>query len=225
MPLLFLLYSIGALLDQLDGCVARRDLYGQWIVQQPLRQAADVVRIRGGEQQILPLLRQQLDDLANVVDEAHVQHAIGFVEHQRLYLGKIRGTLLSEIEQAAGSRHQDIAAAAQSADLRVDAHTAEDLVGAHLYVLTVVAAALSYLRVKLAGGGEPQHTGRTAGAVRLIGGEPLQNGQHEAGSLAGAGLRAGEDVAAGEQRRNRLNMNGRRRIVALIGDSTQQFGQ
>ncbi len=169
--------------------------------------------------------RQQLDDLANVVDEAHVEHAIGLVEHQHLHLGKIRGTLLRQIEQAPGSRHQDIAAAPQGADLRVDAHAAEHLVGAQLHVLAVVAGALRHLRGKLAGGGQHQRTRRAAGAVCLIGGEPLQNGQHEAGGLAGAGLRAGEHIAAGEHGRNRLNLNGGRRVVALIGDSTQQFGQ
>ncbi len=74
----------------LRGC----DLYRQRVVQQPLRQSADVVGIGGGEQQILPLLRQQLDDFANVVDEAHVEHAIGLIEHQHLDLGEIRGALL-----------------------------------------------------------------------------------------------------------------------------------
>ena len=115
MPLLFLLHPVRALFDQFDRRIARRDLDRQGIVQQPLGQPANVVRVGGGEQQVLPLRRQQLDDLADVVDESHVEHAIGLIEHQHLHLGEIHAALLREIEQPAGSRHQDVAAAAQSA--------------------------------------------------------------------------------------------------------------
>ena len=186
---------------------------------------ADVVRVGGGEQQVLALRRQQLDDLADVVDEAHVEHAIGFIEHQHLHLGEIHAALLREVEQPAGRRHQDVAAAAQGGDLRIDAHAAEHLVGAQLHVLAVVARALGHLRGELAGRRQHQRTRRAAGAVRLIGGEALQNGQHETGGFAGAGLGAGEHIAAGKHGGNRLQLNGGRRVVALIGDSTQQFGQ
>ena len=225
MTLLFFLHAIRALFDQFDRSVARCDLYGQRVVQQPFRQSADIVRIGGGEQQVLPLLRQQLDDLADVVDEAHVQHSIGLIEHQHLHLGEVSHALLCEIEQTTGSRHQNVAAAAQCADLRIDAHAAEHLVGPQLHVFAVVARTLSHLRAKLAGGSQHQRAGGPARAVRLVRGQPLQNGQHEAGRFAGAGLGAGEDIAAGKHGRNRLDLDGGRRIVALIGDSTQQFGQ
>ena len=165
MPLLFLLHPVRPLFDQFDRRVARRDLDRLGIVQQPFGQAANVVRVGGGEQQVLPLLRQQLDDLADVVDEAHVEHAIGLVEHQHLDLGEIHAALLRKIEEPAGSRHQDVAAAAQGGDLRIDAHAAEYLVGAQLHVLAVVARALSHLCGKLAGRGQHQRAGRAAGAV------------------------------------------------------------
>jgi hypothetical protein len=58
-----------------------------------------------------------------------------------------------------------------------------------------------------------------------VGGEPLQDGQHETRGFAGAGLCAGEHVAAREDRRDGLQLNGRGCVVALIGNSTQQFGQ
>jgi hypothetical protein len=37
-PLLFLLHAVGALFDEFDRRIARRDLDRQGIVQQPLRQ-------------------------------------------------------------------------------------------------------------------------------------------------------------------------------------------
>ena len=61
-------------------------------------------------------------------------------------------------------------------------------------------------------------------ALRGVGGEPLQDGQHETRGFAGAGLRAGEHVAAREHRGDGLDLDGGGRVVALIGNSTQQFG-
>ena len=49
-----------------------------------------------------------------------------------------------------------------------------------------------------------------------------QDGQRERRRLAGAGLRAAEHVAAGEQVRNRLRLDRRRRCVARVGDRAQE---
>ncbi len=66
------------------------------------------------------------------------------------------------------------------------------------------------------------------GCLRLAGGglrlrEPMQDRQHEAGGLAGAGLRAGEQVAAGEDQRNRLLLDGRGFGVTEFGDRSNEF--
>ena len=224
-PLVLLLHAIGALLDELDGCVARRDLNRQRIVQQALGERPDIVGIGRGEQQILALGRQQLDDAPDVRNEAHVEHSIGLIEHQNLHLGQIHCALLGEIEQAARSRHQNIAAAAQRADLRIDVHAAEYLDDAKLEILAVVARAFRDLCGELAGGGEHERTRRGVAPSGGIGHEPLQNGQYKTCGFAGAGLRAGEHVATGENRGNGLHLDGRGRVVAFIGNSTQQFGQ
>ena len=55
MPLLLLLHPVRALLDELDGGVARGNLNRQRIVQQALGERANIVRIGRGEQQVLPL--------------------------------------------------------------------------------------------------------------------------------------------------------------------------
>src|SRR5258707_13551571 len=102
-------------------------------MQQAFRQTADVVRIGGREQKILALLRQQFDYFADVVDEAHVEHAVGFIEHQDLNLGKIHATLLRQNQETSGIGPQDMAAAAQAADLRVRPDAAEYFVGMQLH--------------------------------------------------------------------------------------------
>jgi hypothetical protein len=52
----------------------------------------------------------------------------------------------------------------------------------------------------------------------------LQQRQRETGGLAGAGLRRAEQVAAGEDHRDGLQLDRRRFGIALVGDGAQQFG-
>ena len=63
--------------------------------------------------------------MLDVADEAHVQHAVGLVQHQNLDVRQIDRFLLHVIEQAARRGDQDIHAASQALDLRVDVDAAE----------------------------------------------------------------------------------------------------
>ena len=65
------------------------------------------------------LRRQQREDAADVVDEAHVEHAVGLVEHEDLDLAQVDGLLLHVVEQAPGRGDEDVDAAAQRLDLRL----------------------------------------------------------------------------------------------------------
>ena len=65
-----------------------------------------------------------------------------------------------------------------------------------------------------------QHRVRLA---RLGRGEALQDGQSETGCLAGARLRAGEQIAAGQNCGNGLCLNRRGRGVAAVGDSLEDM--
>ena len=75
-------------------------------------QVADLVAEGGREQQALLFLGHQRQDLLHVGQEAHVQHAVGFVEHQDLDGGQVQVALLLQVEQAARRGHQDVDAAA-----------------------------------------------------------------------------------------------------------------
>jgi hypothetical protein len=50
----------------------------------------------------------------------------------------------------------------------------------------------------------------------------LQDRQHEAGRLAGAGLRGGEQIAAREHRGDRFQLNRGRLLVADVADRTHE---
>ena len=65
-------------------------------------------------------------------------------------------------------------------------------------------------------------SGRNAGVGVLL--EAMEHRQRECGCLAGAGLRACHNVLAGENGRDRLNLNWGGLAVALICNCAQQLG-
>src|ERR671930_157250 len=72
--------------NELGRRVAPRDLHGHRLVHERGRQLADLLREGRREEQVLPLRGEQRQDAADVVDEAHVEHAVGFIEYQDLAL-------------------------------------------------------------------------------------------------------------------------------------------
>ncbi len=87
--------------DRLGGRVARADLDRQRIAQAGLGHAADFVGEGGREKQGLPFLRQGLEQDVEIVGEAEVEHAVGFVEHQGLHLAQLDGILGEQVDQPA----------------------------------------------------------------------------------------------------------------------------
>ena len=121
-----LVHRVNALRYPLGGGVALRHLDLGRVVQQAVGQLTDGRIVGGREQQVLALARQQREHLLDIVDEAHVEHAVGFVEHENLHRRQIQGFLADMIEQTPRRGHQDIDAATQAVDLRVDLDAAED---------------------------------------------------------------------------------------------------
>ena len=145
--------------------VAPRHLDHRGLVEQAIGQGLDLVGESGGEQQVLARPRQQGQDALDVMNEAHVEHAIGFVKHQDFDPGEIERTLLVQVEQAAGCGYHDVDALAQGVDLRIDADATIDHRGLDLQVLAIGAYRLLDLRGQFAGGRENQAAHR-ARAVR-----------------------------------------------------------
>ena len=92
----------------------------QHLVGEPL----DLLREGGGEQQALTLGRQQREDALDVGDEAHVEHAVGLVQHQDFDLTEVDRLLFDVVEQAARGGDDDFDATAQFHLLRPDVHPA-----------------------------------------------------------------------------------------------------
>ena len=71
-------------------------------------------RHRGREHQRLPLGRNLVDDLAQVVDKAHVEHPVGLVDDQHFDVRQIDVTLLHQIQQPAGRGDDNVDTAVEA---------------------------------------------------------------------------------------------------------------
>ena len=174
------------------------------------------------------LVGQQFDDLADVVDEAHVEHAIRFVEHDRLDVREIDMPLVHEVEKASGCCDQDIDTCAESLHLVVLADPAVDHGVLQRELATIGREAVENLHGEFASRAQHDRTRQAtlstlARGLRLAdfgSGETVQDRQCEGTGLAGAGLRASQNVATLECCRYGLCLDRRGLDVALRFDRT-----
>ena len=197
------------------GAVLRGGLQLHRVVQQARGQLLDRGLKGGREQQVLPAGRQQRQDFLDVADEAHVEHAVGFIEHQDLHPIQLHGVLLGEIHQPARGGHQHVGAAPQPHHLGVDLHAPEHHIGAQVEVARIGRHVFTHLGRQLAGGGEHQGPHDVVAGMGAVA-QPLQHRQGEAGCFAGAGLGGGHHIAPRQHRRDALLLNRRGGGVALV---------
>ena len=210
-----------ALGDALDGGGYRRHRHAGGIAQHRFGELGDVLGHGGREEQRLPLDRQLADDFADVVDEAHVEHAVGFVEHQELDLAELEAVALHEVEQAAGGGDHDFDALHHGADLAAHRHAADRQRRGEADVAAIGVEAVEDLTRQFAGRREHQH----AAALGLHPDAVLQNAvqdrQREGCGLAGAGLGDADDVTAGHCEGDGLGLDGRRGEVIFFLEGTR----
>ena len=109
MQSLAVLDLVEALLDlQRVDLRAHLDLFRR--AQELLRELGDAFGISGREQQRLAIFRAQLRDPRDVVEEAHVEHAIGLVEHQCVQRGQRQRAAVEVVKHAAGRADDDVGA-------------------------------------------------------------------------------------------------------------------
>ncbi len=114
-----LLHLVGRLARRRDGHLDR-------ILQEVGGQIGDRFRHGGREKQRLALVRDHLGDLAQVMDEAEVQHLVGFVEHQVTHGRQANGAARDQVKQATGRRDENVGTLFQLLLLLVDRCAADD---------------------------------------------------------------------------------------------------
>ncbi|MNI37087.1 hypothetical protein D3C73_911600 [compost metagenome] len=208
--------------------VLRRHLDLLRVAHELQRQLADVVLEGGREQQGLAVLLGQLgQDALDRGQEAHVQHAVGFVQHQHFNAGQVDAATLQVVDQAARAGHQQVHAATQDVELVAHADAAVDAGAGDAQVLAVAAQAVMHLGGQFAGRCQDQRARLARAGAHFLrsGAQVLQQRQAERGGLAGAGLCAGQQVTTGQHQRDRLLLDRGRGFVALLGERTQQEGR
>ena len=182
------------------------------IVQEGFGDAADFRRHRRGEEKCLPRERHQLADPFDVGDEAHVQHAVGFVDDEQFDAGEEEAAALGMVEQPAGGCDQHVDAARQLGVLVAERDAADQERDVEFLADAVFVEILFDLGCKFAGRFEDQGARHSCPGAALF--QHGEHGQDEGGGLAGAGLGDAENVAAGQNVRDRLFLNGSRGGVA-----------
>ncbi len=199
-----------------------RDFDAHRIVQELVGEALDFRRHGGGIKQRLAGEGQKLADLLHVRNEAHVQHAVGFIDHQDIDLGEQDAAALEMIHQPAGGGDQHIHAAIQFLDLIVHRDAANQQCMAELGIFAVFVEAFRDLVGQFAG--RFQHQGARHACLGTAPGQHLDHGQGETGGLAGAGLGDADHIAPLQHMGDALRLDRRGNGVAAIGHRLEDLG-
>ena len=132
---------VNALRDLVRSLARSCHLYAARVVKICRGEFFHKFRHRGREQQRLAVFGQQRCNLAQRVDKAHVEHLVGFIEHQILRLAQHHCLLLQQVNQTARRGDQNICPPLQRFLLRIDRHATND------HVDLQMAAALEHFQV------------------------------------------------------------------------------
>ncbi len=158
--------------------------------------------------------------LADVVDEAHVEHAVGLVEHEEFDLVELEAVALHEVEQAAGGRDHDFDALHDRADLAAHRHAADRQRRGQPHVAAIGIEAVEDLSGQFAGRAQHQDAAGLRLRSNAVFQNAMQDGKREGCGLAGAGLRDADDVTAGQRGWNGLRLDRRRGEVIFFLERT-----
>ena len=172
----------------------------------------------GGEQGRATLLRQGGGNGLHVLGEAHAQHLVGLVQHEVAHRVQAQGTLVNEVDNAAGGAHHHLGPVAQRTDLRAVGGAAVDgddlqAAGAVGHVGNGVGA----LEGELAGGGQDQGLDDALAGVHGV-----EQRQAEGGGLTGTGLGHAHHVAPGQEDRDGLLLDRGGGHEAHVGHGLEQ---
>ena len=221
--LLHLRHGRHELLDRLGGRALVGDLDVLRVVDLAADGLHDALVQRGGEQQGLTLLGQDVDDALHVRPEAHVEHAVGLVQDEGLDGVELKRALLIEVDEAARGGDEHVDTATQAVDLRTITQAAHH--GEHPVAGLLANGACDRVDLlgELAGRGDDEAKGPLA---LLEVSELVEHGKGEGGSLAGAGLCGGQHVVASQNQRDCLLLDrGGGGVPHLMDSSKGLLGQ
>ena len=188
-----------------------------------------VVQRRGVEHRRALLLRRQVAHYApDVGDEAHVKHAVGLVDDERVDVRKVDDARLHEVEETARSRDEEVdGSRLDLVALAVVVHSAVNRERPEPGVLADRVGVLADLYDELARRRDDE-SARSAALFRAVLGRAeiaREDRNEERGCLSGTSLRLAGDVLPGERlfKRERLNLGAV--LETEVGDAVHHLGR
>ncbi len=203
--------GIDAELDLIGGLGGGADLDADGLLDVVLDDLGDVGVEGRGVAHGLAGLGEGTDDAADSGEEAHVEHAVYFVEDEHVDGADVNLAAAEEVFEATGGSDDEARTAINVVELSVLGEAATDEDGVVLGLGDELGVGLEDLHGELAGGEEDEGAdGSAFAAVRGHGGglEALDHGDQEGEGLAGAGGGGGKDVLAFEGGRDGLCLDG-----------------
>jgi hypothetical protein len=181
------------------------------------------------------LARQRRDDAAHIGPEAHVHHAIRFVEDQQLDGAQIGVLLPHVIHQPSGRRDDDVDAGLERALLHPHLDAAVDGGAGDGGVIGEAVDLVFNLHCELARRREHEYARASSswGSGRVFQGivrktlpdpleQPLQRRDHECRGLAAAGFGARDQILLRQRQRDHRGLNRPRVLEPEIADAFEQ---
>ena len=205
-----------AVRDRARRLAAAADLHALGAGQEVLDQRLDLLGERRGEQQVLPLVRHAQEHAPDLRHEAHVEHAVGLVEHDHLDVLERDVAALEVVDQASRAGDEHVQAALEGALLDRQVDAAERGADVQAGVLGVGAEVLGDLYAQLARRHDDQ-----AAQARLAAAEAVEHRQAERRGLAAAGLAEPDQLVAVEDLGDRVLLDLGRLFVAGVAHALE----
>ena len=182
----------------------------------------------GREQHALAFLarRHPAQQVAHVLDEAEVEHAIGLVDHESFDRAEAEDVLLEVVDQAAGRRDDHVTAVAQLLALLVVVDATVDQRDAQSGVAADRLGVLVDLDRQLAGRRDDHGARIVVLALRnrRPRQQPIHHRDQERAGLAGAGLGLTRHVAPFQRNRQGQRLDGGATRETAIGNAGGEMG-
>ena len=187
------------LIDRLSHIAPACNFHRSGIAQHRADDLGDRSVYRRREQQRLTGLGSCCHDFLDGRKKAHIEHAVGFVEHEHFDVGEFDRLLVHKVNQPARRGDEHVTSALQALDLRIVRKAADDgrdaMMGRHCHLGGYVTNLLR----KFAGGSHDEHE-RALPVFCVL--ELVHRRKRERRRLASARLRCCDDIATFQHKRN-----------------------
>jgi len=181
-------------LDDLGGGLGDGDIDLRGVMQDLAGKVPDLRRHGCGEKEVLALGRQIGDDLHDIVEKAHIEHPVGFVEDEVLQARQLNITHIEVGDHPARSTDDDFGAARERLFFRREVAAVTATVNGNRADVCKIRKPLHILRDldrQLPRG----YDDKGINGIGVAGlDEFVDDGQEEGGGFAGPGLGGGDDI-------------------------------